>query len=139
MFQFFKKRKEPENLEEVLKEIRKIRENLDKVSLELEKLKAENKINLQKIGIVRFNPFKEIGGNQSFSVAFLNNKGDGIVISGLHYKEGTRVYVKPIKNGKSEYPLTTEEKIAIERAKYENKNSKSNSKNSSSSNFGPHR
>jgi hypothetical protein len=70
---------------------------------------------IHKVGTVRFNPFGDIGGDQSFSVAFLDGKNNGVVVSSLHTKEGTRVYAKPIDKGKAEkYPLTEEEKKAIE-------------------------
>ena len=69
---------------------------------------------IRKIGLIRFNPFNDIGGDQSFSVALLDEKDCGFIISSLHTKEGTRVYAKPIKDGESQkYPLTEEEKQAI--------------------------
>ncbi len=69
---------------------------------------------LHKIGVVRFNPFKDIGGNQSFVVALLDGKNSGVVISSLHTREGTRVYSKPITKGVcEEYQLTEEESKAI--------------------------
>jgi hypothetical protein len=121
MFNFFKKKKgyplDRENLKEILSQFQELKENFDKISEELENLKKENKFNVQKLGIVRFNPFKEIGGNQSFSIALLDGNDDGIVITSLYTKEGNRVYGKPIKNGKSEYLLSAEEKEAIEYAK----------------------
>lgn len=69
---------------------------------------------LHRIGIIRFNPFKDVGGDQSFAIALLNGKNNGLVISSLYTKEGTRVYSKSIAGGKSEkYPLTEEEEEAI--------------------------
>lgn len=117
MLNFFKKKKEPENLKEILSQFKELKANFDKISKELENLKKENKFNIQKFGIVRFNPFKEIGGNQSFSVALLDGNDNGVVITTLYTREGNRVYGKPIKNGQSEYLLSTEEKEAIEKAK----------------------
>ena len=70
----------------------------------------------QKIGIVRFNPFSEVGGNQSFAIALLDNKNNGFVISSLFLKEGNRVYAKVIREGKSDHSLSAEEKEAIARA-----------------------
>jgi len=71
---------------------------------------------IQKIGFVRFNPFGDVGGNQSFSVAFLDFKNNGVVITSLFGREGTRVYSKPIKDGASPNHLAEEEKKAIEEA-----------------------
>ena len=69
---------------------------------------------LHKIGVIRFNPFKDIGGDQSFAIALLDGKNSGIIISSLHTREGTRIYTKPIIQGASKkYPLTEEEKQAI--------------------------
>ena len=69
---------------------------------------------IHKVGIIRFNPFGDIGGDQSFSVALLDGKNTGIVISSLHTKEGTRVYSKPIVKGEADkYVLTEEEKKVV--------------------------
>jgi N-methylhydantoinase A/oxoprolinase/acetone carboxylase beta subunit len=122
MWKFFQKRKKEyplgqENFHEILGCFKKLEENFEKLSEELEKLKKESKFAIQKIGIVRFNPFKEVGGDQSFSIALLDGNDNGVVITSLYSREGNRVYGKPIKNGKSEYLLSEEEKEAIERAK----------------------
>lgn len=115
MFNFFKKReKEPENLEEILERFKDLKENFERISAELENLKKENKFNIQKIGIIRFNPFREVGGNQSFSIVLLDGNDSGAVITSLYTREENRVYGKPIKNGQSEYLLSEEEKKAIE-------------------------
>lgn len=72
---------------------------------------------LHKFGLIRFNPFKDVGGDQSFSLAILNGKNDGITISSLFTREGARIYSKSIVSGKAEkYPLTEEEKEAIKKA-----------------------
>lgn len=82
-----------------------------------------NQINLQayrglhKFAIIRFNPFKDVGGDQSFAIAMLNGKNNGLTISSLYTREGTRIYAKAIVNGEAEkYPLTEEEKQAIKKA-----------------------
>lgn len=71
---------------------------------------------IQKTGIVRFNPFNEMGGNQSFAIALLDDKNNGFVISSLFVKEGNRVYAKAVSNGKSEHSLSKEEIEAIAKA-----------------------
>jgi hypothetical protein len=72
---------------------------------------------MYKTEIIRFNPFKDIGGDQSFSIALLNGKNSGLVISSMHTRENTRVYAKPIILGKSgKYDLTEEEKTAVKNA-----------------------
>ncbi len=70
---------------------------------------------LHRVGMVRFNPFKDIGGDQSFSLALLNGKNSGFIISSLYSREGARIYCKAIIDGKSEkHPLNEEEKKAIQ-------------------------
>lgn len=72
---------------------------------------------IHKVGIIRFNPFKDIGGDQSFAIALLDGKDSGVTISSLHTREGTRIYSKPVTKGESEkYTLTEEEKAAIKAA-----------------------
>lgn len=69
------------------------------------------------IGVVRFNPFEDSGGNQSFALALLDETGSGVVISSLFARERASVYSKPITNFISKFELTEEEKKAIEEAK----------------------
>ena len=71
---------------------------------------------IHKTSVVRFNPFSEMGGNQSFVIAMLDAKNNGFVISSLFIKEGNRVYTKAIKNGKSEHALSKEEQEALQKA-----------------------
>ncbi len=76
---------------------------------------AENLTNcVQKVGIVRYNPFDQMGGDQSFSLAMLDESGNGVVLSGLYSREGSAVFAKPILNNKSRYPLSEEEIKAID-------------------------
>ena len=64
---------------------------------------------IQRVGIVRFNPFADTGGQQSFAVALLDARGSGFVISSLHSRQATRVYLKQVTEGKSDTPLGDEE------------------------------
>ncbi len=111
--------KDGANLEEIILNHSKNLQSLDKDIQELYNI--SNKIHnlafrgVHKVALVRFNPFGDIGGDQSSSIAMLNGKNNGVVISSLYSREGTRVYVKSIVNGISEkHPLTQEEKNAIE-------------------------
>ncbi len=54
---------------------------------------------IQRTGLVRYNPFEDTGGNQSFAVALLDANGDGVVVSSLHARNGTRIYAKAIAGG----------------------------------------
>lgn len=72
---------------------------------------------LQKSGFIRFNPFANTGGDQSFILAILDGHNDGFVISSLHSRDQTRTFAKSVKNGKGEkFELSKEEKMAIDKA-----------------------
>jgi hypothetical protein len=71
---------------------------------------------VQHVAVVRFNPFADTGGDQSFALALLDRKGDGVVISSLHTRTMTRFYSKPIKGGTSALSLSDEEVQAVQQA-----------------------
>lgn len=85
----------------------------------LKNIEARLKRSLQSVETVRFNPFKGSGsgGNQSFATAFVNEKGDGVVLSSLYSREHVSMYSKPIKKFRSEFEMSTEEKNALSQAK----------------------
>ena len=115
---FFKKtKKEPKDLKEVLTGFNELELKFDKLMEEMKKLENKQKFSVQKLGVVRFNPFSEVGSDQSFSLALLDENNDGVVITSLYTRQENRVYGKPIKNSQSEYTLSEEEKRAIEKAK----------------------
>src|SRR5437588_232348 len=68
---------------------------------------------VQGVGVVRYNPFPEMGSNMSFSVAFLDGRANGVVVSVLTNREGSRVYGKAVEGGTSSYPLSEEERQAL--------------------------
>lgn len=109
----------PSNLDDSLsfvntsiKELEKSRNEIEKYLVTVEK---RLKKSVQTVNTVRYNPFKGTGSgsNQSFATAFLDEENNGVVISSLYSREHVSVYSKPIKNGVSEYELSTEEKEAI--------------------------
>lgn len=73
---------------------------------------------VQGVGLIRFNPFNAEGqgGNQSFSLALLDERGSGVVFSTLYARDRVGVYAKPLEAGKSTYELSAEEKTAIQKA-----------------------
>ncbi len=71
---------------------------------------------IRNVGIVRFNPFPDTGGDQSFAIALLDAEGTGVVVSSLHARTDTRVFAKAIQGGRSRTPLSAEEEDAIRRA-----------------------
>lgn len=76
-------------------------------------LEEDAQHNIQHVGIVRFNPFKETGGNQSFAVAFTDKQKSGMVLSSLYARDRVNIFAKPVVNGSSEYQLTKEEQAAL--------------------------
>lgn len=71
---------------------------------------------IQHVGVVRFNPFADTGSNQSFVLAILDARGDGFVLSSMHSRQQTRVFLKSVAAGKAETVLSEEESEAIRRA-----------------------
>jgi len=117
MFNFGKKKNQTVTLKELIKQISSLEERLEKTTNDLAALKEAHEKAVSKVGLVRFNPFGEIGGDQSFSVALLNNEDSGVVITSHYGKEMQRIYAKLITEGKSEYSLSAEEEEAIKKAK----------------------
>jgi hypothetical protein len=89
---------------------------LDELTARAAVLEAAQRRSFQRVGLVRFNPFEETGGNQSFALALLDAAGNGWVLSSLHARSGTRVYAKAIKAGRADAALSDEESAAIGQA-----------------------
>lgn len=79
-------------------------------------LEEDAQLHVQKVGLIRFNPFHEMGGDHSFSLALLDGRDTGVVVTGLHTRDRTRVYMKVIKGGKCEFELSEEERKALTKA-----------------------
>lgn len=81
-------------------------------------LEKEIPNSIKKVGLVRFNPYRELGGNQSFALSLLDEELNGVVLSALHSRQTTRVYAKPVVLGKeTRYSLSEEEREAVKIAK----------------------
>jgi hypothetical protein len=87
---------------------------LDIFEPRLEILEKISKISVQKVGFLRFNPFQDTGGDNSFIAAFLDRENNGILLSSLYTREGVRLYAKHIQNGVSKHHLSEEEKKVLE-------------------------
>ncbi len=87
---------------------------LDQLAQRYRGLEDQAQGTLQHIGMVRFNPFDDTGSDQSFAIALLDNRRDGIVISSLHGRNATRVFAKPVEGGMSRHSLSEEEAQAIQ-------------------------
>jgi hypothetical protein len=86
---------------------------LNKLHHELDDLSQRT---IQKVAVVRYNPFSDTGGDQSFAIALLDSLGNGVVLSSLHSRTDTRVFAKPVQSGRSKYQLSDEEQNAIKKA-----------------------
>ena len=89
---------------------------VDELTVRTAVAEANLRRSFQRIGLVRFNPFEDTGGNQSFALALLDSKNDGIVVSSLHSRQNTRLYLKAIVGGRSETALSDEEAEALRKA-----------------------
>ena len=105
------------NLEQALNDhVTQVRETaaqveaVDRLARRLEKAAY---FSLQHMGVVRYNPFHDTGGDQSFAIALVDGHGNGVVLSSLHGRDATRVYAKPLQKWESTYSLTDEERQAI--------------------------
>ncbi len=86
---------------------------LDELSARSAVLEADSRRAIQRVGLVRFNPFEDTGGNQSFALALIDAIGDGFIVSSLHARTGTRVYAKALAGGRSDAALSAEEAEAL--------------------------
>jgi hypothetical protein len=104
-------------LEKNLKEIQVSEQRINEIVKKTESLEKENLFNIQKTGLIRFNPYSDTGGSQSFTLAMLDGNKDGILISSLHSRDQTRIYAKLVKAGKPVgYEFSKEEQEAITKA-----------------------
>ena len=93
-------------------------EKIEDLTKRCKEIEEEGQLHIKKIGVLRFNPFKDTGGNQSFVLALLNEEGTGLVLSSLYTRTGNRWYVKKVEKGKvTEHELSKEEEEAIKKAK----------------------
>ena len=83
----------------------------------MENLDGRLATSVRSVALKRFDPFQGSGGQQSFATAFVNEKGDGVVLSGIHARDGVRVYAKEVSGFKSERELSEEERASVEEAK----------------------
>jgi len=99
-----------------LDRVRRVARDLDDVSGRTATLERDVRRSLGRVGLVRYNPFDDTGGNQSFALAILDASGDGFVVNSLHARAGTRVYAKSVSQGRSESALSDEEAEALRQA-----------------------
>ena len=115
---FMKKIGNGSNLDEMLKkylaDVKEIKKDNSEIKAYYTKLDSDLASCIQKIGLVRYNAFRDVGSDLSFAIALLDGNDTGVVLNGLYGSDSSNIYAKPIKQGKSTYQLSEEEKNAIE-------------------------
>lgn len=94
--------------------VMRVAHEVDELTARAAMLEGGARLHFGRLGLVRFNPFDDTGGNQSFALAILDANNDGFVVSSLHSRTGTRLYAKAIFGGESETTLGAEEAQAVE-------------------------
>jgi hypothetical protein len=100
-------------LESHVGRVQDVRSRLEELDQRHADLQRRSQTSIQHIGLVRFNPFDDTGSDQSFAIALLDDRRDGLVISSLHGRNNTRVFAKPVEGGSSSHTLSDEETQAI--------------------------
>ena len=97
--------------------VRSMQSDMEQLTVAVSVLQAGFPLCLQRCGMVRYNAFEDVGGEQSFSVALLNAVGDGVIISSVRSRTSVQVYAKSFANGKPSHTLSQEEELALERSR----------------------
>lgn len=100
-------------IEDVLIHEKENRSEIEKLKKELTAQYINGQLHIQKVGLIKYNPFGEMGGGHSFSLTLLDANNSGILITGLHARDKTRLYLKSIVKGKSDLELSGEEDKAL--------------------------
>ena len=83
----------------------------------LDRLEANMKKCVQKVGLVRYNAYNDTGSDLSFTMALMDAEDNGVVVNGLYSRESSSIFAKPLVNGETKYNLSAEEIQAIDIAK----------------------
>lgn len=102
---------------DVLEKVENLKSTQEKINEHLTVTDKRLDKSIRRIETVRFNPFVDAGSNQSFAMSFLNDEGDGVIISSLYARDRMSIFAKPIKNGKSEFELSNEEQEVLKKSK----------------------
>ena len=110
-----------EMLKDYLRDVKEIKRDNSEIKAYYTKLDSDIASCIQKVGLVRYNAFRDVGSDLSFAIALLDGNDTGVVLNGLYGSDSSNIYAKPVKNGVSTYQLSEEEKYALEIAE-QNKN-----------------
>jgi len=104
-------------LDNLLKESELNKKDIEYLKEYSARIEKDGLLHIQKVGLIRFNPFRDTGGDQSFILSLIDGNDNGVIISGLYSRSGTRWYAKRVANGKGiEHELSEEEKKALREA-----------------------
>ena len=105
-----------EDLENYIYRVEKVEKQNSDLQLVCKEISNQMSGCIQKIGIVRYNAFKDTGSDLSFALALLDEDNTGVVMNGIYSREMSNIYAKPVEKGKSPYTISEEEKLAIDKA-----------------------
>lgn len=105
-----------EMIENYIKKIEEVQKENNDLKNYCKQLDSTLSTSIQKVGLVRYNAFKDTGSDLSFTLALLNEKNTGVVLNGIYSREMSNIYAKPVEQGTSTYTLSAEEKQAIKKA-----------------------
>lgn len=103
-------------LEAHLARVHQVVRDLEDATARTAVLERDMRRAFSRVGLVRYNPFEDTGGNQSFALALLDEHGDGFVMSSLHARNQTRVYAKGVRAGQPDAAMSAEEQEALRTA-----------------------
>lgn len=105
-----------EDLENYMYRVERVEKQNTEITTYIKNLDEDLTKCIQKVGIVRYNAFKDTGSDLSFALALLDENNDGVVLNGIYSREMSNIYAKPVVNGKSSYTVSEEEQQAIDKA-----------------------
>lgn len=105
-----------EDLETYMYRVEKVEKQNGEITSYVKSLDEDLTRCIQKVGIVRYNAFKDTGSDLSFALALLDENDNGVVLNGIYSREMSNIYAKPVEHGKSNYTISEEEAQAIQKA-----------------------
>ena len=105
-----------EDLETYMYRVDKVERQNAEISNQVETMEKDLTNCVQKIGMVRYNAFKDVGSDLSFALALLDENNNGVVLNGIYAREMSNIYAKPVQKGMSTYTISEEEAQAIQKA-----------------------
>ncbi|WP_242985459.1 DUF4446 family protein [Vallitalea okinawensis] len=119
-YERFMKGSSGDNVEDILSEwvdkLKMLEVDKNQLKHDLSKLRQNQELCIQKVNVTRYNPFENMGGDFCFVLTLLDAYNNGIILNGLHSREGSYIYAKPVEEGKSKYKLSEEEMESLSKA-----------------------